>query len=116
MCYIRHIRLHSGGQVTQLPSDELMMTSWVPREANVRVINIPPDLDFLADIAYTAQLGTAYKVMPVFPVQNENVAQVLDHVGDFELEVVVIGDNFVTAKRTIKFQFKGKPESLLPLT
>ena len=28
-----------------------MLTTWVPREAKVAVINIPPELDFLADVA-----------------------------------------------------------------
>jgi hypothetical protein len=34
---------------------------------------------------------------------------------DFELEVVVIGENFATTKRTIKFRFDGKSPILLPL-
>ena len=47
------ITLNAEGRLTRLPSEELMLTSWVPREAGVTVMNIPPDLDFLADVAHT---------------------------------------------------------------
>jgi len=114
-CYIRHITLNAGGRLTRLPSEELMLTSWVPREAGVTVINIPSNLDFLADVAYTIKVGTSFKVAPVFNVQNQNVSDIFGHVGDFELEVVAIGENFPTARRTIKFRFDGKSPVLLPL-
>lgn len=113
-CYIRHITLNAGGRLTRLPSEELMLTSWVPREAGVTVINIPSNLDFLADVAYTIKVGTSFKVAPVFNVQNQNVSDIFGHVGDFELEVVAIGENF-PARRTIKFRFDGKSPVLLPL-
>ncbi len=45
-CLVRHIALNSGGRKIRLPSDELMLTSWVPREAKVTVLNIPSGLDF----------------------------------------------------------------------
>jgi hypothetical protein len=61
-CYIRHITLNAGGRLTRLPSEELMLTSWVPREAGVTVINIPSNLDFLADVAYTIKVGTSFKL------------------------------------------------------
>lgn len=114
-CYVRHIALSSGGRSTRLPSDELMLTSWVPREAKTTIINIPRDLDFLADLAYATRVGTSFKVAPVFNVQNQNVPDMFEHVGDFELEVVVIGENFETAQRTVRFRFDGKSATLLPL-
>ena len=73
-----------------------MMTSWVPREAKLTVIHIPPQLDFLADIAHTIKVGGAFKVVPVFSVLNVNVPDIFGHVGDFELECVVLGENFAT--------------------
>jgi hypothetical protein len=76
---------------------------------------IPPRLDFLADVAHTMKVGADFKVVPVFMVQNQNVFDIFDHVGDFQLEFVVIGDNFKTVKRTIKFRFEGKSLDLLPL-
>jgi hypothetical protein len=114
-CFVRHIALRSGGRLTQLPSDELMLTSWVPREANVAIRHIPPKLDFLADVAHTMKVGNEFKVVPVFMVQNQNVYDIFGHVGDFQLEFVVIGENFKTATRTIEFRFDGKSLDLIPL-
>jgi hypothetical protein len=37
------------------------------------------------------------------------------HMGDFELEVVVLGENVAAAKRRIKFRFEGNSEALVPL-
>jgi hypothetical protein len=115
-CYVHKITLDSGGRTTRLPSDELMLTSWVPREANVKIQNIPPRLDFLADIASTSKSGTGYKVAPVFGVQIKNVVDIFQHVGEFELELIVIGDNFSPAKRAIKFRFDDRNSpALIPV-
>ena len=92
-----------------------MLTNWVPREANVVITHIPSKLSFLADLAYATQSGSGFKIAPVFPVQNQNASEFTDHVGDFELEVVVVGDNFSTKSRTIKFRFDGKSPVLWPL-
>ena len=84
-CFVRHIALNRGGHITRLPSDELMLTSWVPREAKTTIINIPSGLDFLADLAFAVKVNGGYKVAPIFNVQNRNVSEIFDHVGDFEL-------------------------------
>jgi len=76
-------------------------------------MNIPAGLDFLADLAHTIKVGSGYKVASVFKVKNQNVSDIFDHVGDFELEVIVIGENFPTAKHTIKFRCKSPV--LMPL-
>jgi hypothetical protein len=55
-CFVRHITLKSGGHEARLPSDELMLTSWVPREARVAIMDIPSDADFLADIVHTLKV------------------------------------------------------------
>jgi hypothetical protein len=114
-CYVRHISLDSSGRVTRLPSEELMLTSWVPREANTTIMNIPGGWGFLADVAYTRKLHGTFRVMPVFAAQNRNVLDIFDHVGDFELEFVVLGENVTAAKRSIKFRFEGGSRALLPL-
>jgi hypothetical protein len=113
-CYVRNITLKHRGAVKNLPSESLMLTSWVPREENVTIKNIPPHSAFFADVAYTMTVGSQFKVAPVFNIQNANVSEFHSHVGDFQLEFVVLGENFVPVSRPIKFSFDGKSHTLLP--
>jgi hypothetical protein len=91
-----------------------MLASWVPREEKVTIKNIPPHSAFFADVAYTLKVGSQYKVAPVFKIQNANVSDFHNHVGEFELEFVVLGENFVPVSRVIRFSFDGKSHTLLP--
>ena len=116
-CYVRHIRLYGLPTATFLPSEELMLTSWVPRERGATIMNIPSGLDFLADLVRTRATGAEGppgRIEPMFNTLNRNLAMV-DHVGEFEFEVVVVGENFPTATRTIRFLFDGNSLDLLPL-
>ena len=114
-CHVRHISLNSGGRSTQLPSDELMLTHWVPQEAKATIMHIPPKLDFLADLVRTTKVNGGFKVVAVFNVLNRNIPQICEHVGDFELEIVVTGENFKTAHRKIRFRFEGNSLKMTPL-
>jgi hypothetical protein len=93
-----------------------MLTSWVPREAKTTIMNIPAKWGFLADVAHTMKVDGNFRVLPVFNAQNQNVLDIFDHVGDFELEFVVLGENVAAAKRTIRFRFEGNSRALVPLT
>ena len=75
--------------------------------------NIPPHSEFFADLAYAKKAGSRFKVAPVFNIQNANVSDFHNHVGDFELEFVVVGENFFPVSRVIKFSFDGKSHALL---
>jgi len=79
-------------------------------------MHIPPKMDFLADLVHTAKVNGDFKVVPDFNVLNRNLCEISGHRGDFELEVVVTGENFETAKRNIRFRFEGKSLELIPLT
>jgi hypothetical protein len=73
-CYVRNIKLKKGGKVTALPSENLMLSSWVPREEGVTIKNIPPHAEFFADVAYACEDKGKYTVVPVFNIQNSRVA------------------------------------------
>jgi hypothetical protein len=78
-------------------------------------MNIPGGWAFLADLAYTKKIHGKFRVMPVFNAENRNVLDIFDHVGNFELEFLVLGENVRAAKRSIKFRFEGDSPALLPL-
>ena len=112
-CYVRNITTTQGGSKQILPSEDLMLSSWAPREEGVRIKNIPPRATFLADVAFAIKVGQEFKIAPVFNIQNANVAHFQNYVGDFELDVVVLGENFFPVSRVIKFSFDGKSTTLL---
>ena len=112
-CYVRNIKLKKGGKIQELPTANLMLASWVPREEGVTTKNIPPKSEFFADVAYAYEDKGKYTVAPVFNIQNFNVSDFTNHVGDFELEFVVLAENLPPASRVIQFSFDGKSTNLL---
>jgi len=130
-CYVRDVTLkEKDGTKNDLPTAELMLTNWVPREAGVARMHIPRDLEFLADIAMTMKnesgiapwrpskyFDTAGErvVAPIFNLQNKPLEKFATHDGEFIVEVVVVSDNAKTETETIRFSFDSTSHDLEPL-
>ena len=111
--FVRKIELiNQDGQRRRLNSEQLIQTNWVPREANLLSIDIPSNLDFLADIVHDFVNNGQRIVQPIFQASFSMTNNLHTHIGTFILEVVVTSDNASTVLRLIKFRFNGRPLGL----
>ena len=100
------------GSEFYLRSEELMQTNWVPREAQVYTLDIPANLDFLANIMCEDMQDSRRIVRPMFYEKLSNAEQFRNHQGIFRMSVVVVSDNAATVERIIQARFNGNPLGL----
>jgi len=90
-----------------------MQTQWVTTRKEIWEIDIPKDVEFHANIAFIKE-NERY-VEPKFKALNSVYEPFRSHIGDFEVEIVVAGDNFDPNSEKIRFRRTSDPKDLIPL-
>ena len=112
--FVRKICLNPGSpKETEIPSAFLMQTRWVTTRTEIWEIDIPKCVEFYANISFMKE-GGQY-IEPTFKALNLVTELFRPHIGDFKMEIVVVGDNFEPKSEPIRFRRTKEPTDLIPL-
>jgi len=113
--FVRKIRLDPDSpEEKAIPSAFLMQTQWVTTRTEIWEIDIPKGVEFHANIASIKE--NEQYLEPKFRALNSVNERFRRHIGDFEAEIVVVGDNFDPKSEQIRFRRTESPTDLIPLT